>query len=72
MRDRNQELRTDEGGGEPATQSKLVMQSDSILLQVGDSKIVLEANGTISLDGLKIRIDGKELVDVTSDTIDLN
>ena len=61
-----------EGGDAPATQSKLVMQSDSILLQVGQSKIVLEANGTISLDGLKIRIDGKELVDVTSDTIDLN
>ncbi|MGP9827738.1 hypothetical protein ACT048_25025, partial [Ectopseudomonas khazarica] len=52
--------------------STLVMDEKSILLQVGKSKIVLEDNGTITIEGLKIAVNGTELVDVDAKKIDLN
>lgn len=52
--------------------STVVMDEKSILLQVGKSKIVLEDNGTITIEGLNIAVNGTELVDVDAKKIDLN
>jgi type VI secretion system secreted protein VgrG len=52
--------------------STIVMDDKSILIQIGQSKLVLEENGNITLKGLKLLIEGDEIVDVNSDKIDLN
>ena len=50
----------------------VVMDKNSILLQIGKSKIVLEENGTITIEGMKIGVKGSEIVDVDGKKIDLN
>jgi len=55
------------GGG-----ASLVMDRDSILIEVGKSRIVLESGGTITLEGTQISIKGDTLVDIDGKKIDLN
>ena len=52
--------------------STVVLDEKSVMLQVGKSKIVLEENGTITIEGLKVVVNGTELVDVDAKKIDLN
>jgi type VI secretion system secreted protein VgrG len=55
------------GGG-----SVLVMDKDTVMLEVGKSKLVLQSDGTITLEGVKIGIKGETLVDIDGKKIDLN
>jgi type VI secretion system secreted protein VgrG len=55
------------GGG-----AVVVMDKETIMLEVGKSKLVLQADGTITLEGVKIGIKGETLVDIDGKKIDLN
>ncbi|MFC4161937.1 type VI secretion system Vgr family protein, partial [Chitinimonas lacunae] len=45
---------------------------EAMVLVCGKSKITLDADGTITLQGVSIKIEGSEVVDVDSKLIDLN
>ncbi|WP_158274970.1 hypothetical protein [Acidovorax sp. HMWF029] len=48
------------------------MEPDSITLQVGQSVMVMKADGSISVNGKEIDIVGSKHVGVESERIDLN
>ncbi|MFN3437118.1 MAG: type VI secretion system Vgr family protein [Acidovorax sp.] len=60
------------GGGGGGNTSNITMEPDSITLQVGQSVMVMKADGTISLNGQEIDIVGSKHVGVGSERIDLN
>ncbi|MFI8616867.1 type VI secretion system Vgr family protein [Acidovorax sp. NPDC077693] len=57
------------GGG---NKSNITMEADSITLQVGQSVMVMKADGTITINGQEIDIVGSKHVGVESKRIDLN
>jgi len=41
-------------------------------LQVGESSLILNADGTIILNGIKILINGKEHTEIKGEKVDIN
>ena len=49
-----------------------ITAGEEFQLTVGKSSLLLKEDGTIELRGVKILVDGKELVDLDGERIDLN
>ncbi|KGJ01656.1 hypothetical protein IT41_19575, partial [Paracoccus halophilus] len=60
------------GAYEEVGHNKAVIVGKQYEIVVGDSKVLMQENGTISITGNKILIDGKELVRITGKTVKVN
>lgn len=52
--------------------SNIIMDAESITLQVGASTLVMKADGTIKLNGKNVDLSGSEHMQLSSERIDLN
>lgn len=60
------------GDYEEVGQNKALVVGKQYEIVVGDSKVVMEENGTISITGKKILIDGQDLVRITGKSVKIN
>ncbi|QBF33648.1 type VI secretion system Vgr family protein [Thalassococcus sp. S3] len=60
------------GAYEEVGQNKATIVGKQYEIVVGDSKILIQEDGTISITGKKVLIDGKELVRITGKSVKIN
>jgi type VI secretion system secreted protein VgrG len=60
------------GDYEEVGQNKALVVGKQYEIVVGDSKVVMDENGTVSITGKKILIDGEELVRITGKSVKVN
>ncbi|WCM96066.1 type VI secretion system tip protein VgrG [Acidovorax sp. GBBC 1281] len=63
---------SDEGSGSGGSTSSITMEPDSITFKVGQSMMVMKADGTITINGQDIDVVGSKHIGVESKRIDLN